>query len=101
MLTADAPSSCCLAEWYLPDLTDELIDIYVARLVTASAAMRAEGADVHLMLTVAVPGDEVLYGVFDGCDPETVERTCERAGLTPERLSGKVGTRILHASESP
>ncbi|MBO0679139.1 hypothetical protein JRC04_16870 [Mycolicibacterium sp. S2-37] len=100
MLAADAPSSCCLAEWYLPDLTDELIDTYVSRLETASAAMRAEGVEIQLVLTVAVPGDEVLYGVFDGCDPDDVVRTCTRAGLAPERLSGKVGTRILHAGQA-
>lgn len=100
MLTADAQTSCCLAEWYLPDLTDELIDAYVSRLQAAAAAMRAEGADVQLVLTVAVPADEVLYGVFDGCQPDVVVRTCERAGLAPERLSGKVGTRILHPTEA-
>lgn len=100
MITADAFTSCCLAEWYLPDLTDELIDGYVARLETASAAMRGEGVDVQLVLTLAVPGDEVLYGVFDGCDPDGVVRTCERAGLLPERLSGKVGTRILHPGQT-
>jgi len=98
MITADAQASCCLAEWYLPDLTDEIIDNYVTRLEAAAAAMRAEGVDVQLVLTVAVPGDEVLYGVFDGCQPDAVVRTCERAGLSPVRLSGKVGTRILHAS---
>jgi hypothetical protein len=98
MITVDAQTSCCLAEWYLPDLTEELIDVYVSRLEAAAATMRAEGADVQLVLTVAVPADEVLYGVFDGCQPDVVVRTCERAGLTPERLSGKVGTRILHTS---
>jgi hypothetical protein len=98
MITVDAQTSCCLAEWYLPDLTEELIDGYVSRLQTAAEAMRSEGVEVHLVLTVAVPADEVLYGVFDGCEPDVVVRTCERAGVTPERLSGKVGTRILHAS---
>lgn len=98
MITADAQTSCCLAEWYLPDLTEELIDAYVARLEDAAAAMRGEGADVHLVLTVAVPADEVLYGVFDGCEPDVVVRTCQRADLTPQRLSGKVGTRLLHTS---
>lgn len=98
MITVDAQTSCCLAEWYLPDLTDELVDGYVARLAAAAEAMRTEGAEVQLVLTLAVPADEVLYGVFDGCEPDVVVRTCERAGLIPERLSGKVGTRILHPS---
>ncbi|BBZ06248.1 hypothetical protein MDOR_04170 [Mycolicibacterium doricum] len=44
-----------------------------------------------------MPADEVLYGVFDGCEPGLVSRTCAQAGLEPQRLSGKVGTRILHS----
>ncbi|TFV61464.1 hypothetical protein E4P42_00770 [Mycobacterium sp. PS03-16] len=96
MLTVDAQPSCCLAEWYLPDLTEELIDAYVARIEAAAAQMRTDGKNVELVLTVAVPADEVLYGVFDGCDSDIVLHTCGIAGLVPERLSAKVGTRILH-----
>lgn len=99
MLTVDAQSSGCLAEWYLPDLTEELIDAFVARIESVAGRMRAEGTDIHLLLTVAVPSDEVLYGVFDGCEPGLVERMCEQAGLAPQRLSSKVGTRILHSCE--
>ncbi|BBZ62612.1 hypothetical protein MMON_39130 [Mycolicibacterium monacense] len=99
MLTVDAQTSGCLAEWYLPDLTEELIDAFVARIESVAAQMRAEGTDIHLVLTVAVPSDEVLYGVFDGCEPGLVSRTCEQAGLAPQRLSGRVGTRILHSYE--
>ncbi|BCI51579.1 hypothetical protein NIIDNTM18_08570 [Mycolicibacterium litorale] len=100
MLTVDAQTSGCLAEWYLPDLTEELIDAFVARIESVTAQLRAEGTDIHLVLTVAVPSDEVLYGVFDGCEPALVSRTCAQAGLAPQRLSSKVGTRILlHSQE--
>lgn len=96
MLTVDAQTSCCLAEWYLPDLTEELIDAYVSRIEAAAAAVRTSRNPVQLVVTVAVPADEVLYGVFDGCEPDLVLHTCEIAGLVPVRLSAKVGTRILH-----
>lgn len=99
MLAVDAQTSGCLAEWYLPDLTEDLIDAFVARIESVAGQMRAEGADIHLVLTVAVPSDEVLYGVFDGCEPRLVSRMCEQAGLAPQRLSGSVGTRILHSYE--
>lgn len=99
MLAVDAQTPGCLAEWYLPDLSEELIDAFVARIESVTAQMRAEGADIHLILTVAVPADEVLYGVFDGCEPGLLSRTCAQAGLEPQRLSGKVGTRILHSYE--
>lgn len=99
MLTVDAQPSGCLAEWYLPDLNEGLIDAFVARIESVAAQMRAEGTEIHLVLTLAVPSDEVLYGVFDGCEPALVSRTCEQAGLAPQRLSSKVGTRILHSYE--
>lgn len=83
--------------WRSAAVGEELIDAFVARIESVTAQMRAEGTDIHLVLTVAVPADEVLYGVFDGCEPGLVSRTCAQAGLEPQRLSGKVGTRILHS----
>jgi hypothetical protein len=42
---------------------------------------------------VAVPTDEVLYGVFAADSPDLVRTACERAGLVPERLSVDVDAR--------
>ena len=53
-----------------------------------------EGTPVRLLLTLSVPGDEVLYGVFSADSLDLVSRTCDQAGLPHQRLSGDVGTRI-------
>jgi hypothetical protein len=83
-----------LVEWYRPDLTRQLIDQMVTELNEAAANMRAEDSAVWLVMTVAVPSDEVLYGVFAAESPEMVQKTCARAGLVPERMSVDVDARI-------
>jgi hypothetical protein len=83
-----------LAEWYLPELTDKSVDDVVAKLDAAALSVSGEGAPIRLLVTLAVPGDEVLYGVFGANSPDIVSRTCLQAGVPHQRLSGDVGTRI-------
>jgi hypothetical protein len=86
--------ACYLAEWYLPELTEQSVDDLVARVDDAAAAATGEGTPVELLLTLAVPADEVLYGVFGADSPATVSRTCRAAGAPHQRLSADIGTRI-------
>jgi hypothetical protein len=85
-----------LAEWYLPELTDESVDDMVAKLDAAAITVSSEGAPVRLLVTLAVPIDEVLYGVFGAQSPEIVSKTCIAAGVPHQRLSGGVGTRVRY-----
>lgn len=86
-----------LAEWYLPELTEQSVDDIVANIELAAANVSEEGSPVRLLVTLAVPTDEVLYGVFGAYSPEIVSATCERAGFPHQRLSGDVGARIRQA----
>jgi hypothetical protein len=83
-----------LAEWYLPELTDQSVDDIVAKLDVAASTVSDEGTPVRLLVTLAVPTDEVLYGVFGAQSPDIVTATCQRAGVPHQRLSAHVGTRI-------
>jgi hypothetical protein len=83
-----------LAEWYLPELTEEAVDDIVAKLDIAAVDISDEGTPVRLVVTLAVPTDEVLYGVFGAHSPDIVTITCQRAGIPHQRLSAHVGTRI-------
>jgi hypothetical protein len=85
-----------LAEWYLPELTDKSVDDMVARLDAAAISVSSEGAPVRLLVTLAVPTDEVLYGVFGARSPDIVSKTCVQAGVPHQRLSGGVGTKIRY-----
>jgi hypothetical protein len=86
--------ACYLAEWYLPELTEQVVDDIVSRLDAAAAAVSGEGTPVRLLVTLSVPDDEVLYGVFDAHSRDIVSRTCIQAGAPHQRLSDHIGTRI-------
>jgi hypothetical protein len=94
VMVAAGESAYHLAEWYLPELTEQSVDDMVARLDAAATVLTREGTPVRLLLTLAVPKDEVLYGVFGAHSLDLVSRTCHQAGLPYQRLSGDVGTRI-------
>lgn len=50
------------------------------------------GAGVALLLTIAVPADEVVFGLFTGASAESIERACREAGHSPVRVTPAVGT---------
>ena len=86
--------ACYLAEWYRPEVTQHPLDDTVDKLDAIAATMRVEGALVKLLVTLAVPTDEVIYGVFAACSPDIVVQACRRAGIPLERLSSDVAARI-------
>ncbi len=94
MSAAVAIATCFLVEWYRPNLTRQATDDLVAELDRATADMSAEGSSVWVLMTLAVPSDEVLYGVFAAQSPELVHEACVRAGAVPERMSRDVDARI-------
>ena len=100
-MDAARESAYHLAEWYLPELTEQSVDDMVERLDAAAAVLTGQGTPVQLLLTLAVPDDEVLYGVFGANSLDLVSRTCHNAGLPYQRLSRDVGTRIRHCRDAP
>lgn len=94
MCTKPQMSARYLVEWYRPNLTRPVVDEMVAAL-DRSLAVNGDGdPPVSLLLTLAVPSDEVLFGVFAADSAELVQTACARAGLVPERLSQDVEARI-------
>jgi hypothetical protein len=49
--------------------------------------MSAGGSPVHLLSMLAVPGDEVLFGVFTADSSTVVTQTCDRAGIPAQRVT--------------
>lgn len=78
---------CYLVEWYDPDLTDEALELTAARLDECIAAMGAAGLPVQLLMTLAVPTDEVVFGVFAAGSAQVVAEACNRAGRPAQRLT--------------
>ncbi|BBY05828.1 hypothetical protein [Mycobacterium noviomagense] len=95
MGSAAPPVACYLAEWYRPEVTHHPLDDTVAKLDAVAATMRVEGSLVELLVTLAVPTDEVIYGVFAAPSPDIVVQVCRRAGIPLERLSSDVAAHIM------
>jgi hypothetical protein len=94
----DADLAYYLAEWYLPEMTATSVDEMVAKLDAAAAAVSTQAAPVRLVVTLSVPTDEVLYGVFGAQSADIVSQTCLRAGFPFQRISGDVGARFQPVS---
>jgi hypothetical protein len=94
-MSVEAPRlPCFLVEWYRPQLTGGPIDDTAARLEMAASTVRDEGASVRLLMTLAVPAEEVLFGVFTADSSHAVSEVCLRAGFPAERLTDSVDARV-------
>lgn len=81
---------CYLVEWYGAELAVEFIDDAFARLHECAASMSTDGSHAKLLLTFAVPTDEVIFCVFVASSAEAVGEACDRAGLPAERVTAAV-----------
>jgi hypothetical protein len=78
---------CFLAEWYRPELADVPVEPTLAAIDDAAAEVTASGTPVRLLAVLAVPTDAVLFGVFSAASAQIVAQTCDRAGMSAQRLS--------------
>jgi hypothetical protein len=81
------PVPCYLVEWYRSSVTAESLGETAARLNECAASVSALGAPVHLLTMLAVPSDEVLFGVFTAGSANAVTQTCDRAGIPAQRVT--------------
>ena len=78
---------CYLVEWYRPRLAEESIEDTAATLDACAAATSTAASTVQLLAILAVPDDDVCFGVFTADSADLVARTCRRAGLPAQRLT--------------
>jgi hypothetical protein len=86
--------ACYLVEWYRPDLTGEQLDHIAATLAEGATSLSAEGSPVQLIMTLAVPTDDVVFGVVAARSADDVTQACRRAGIPPQRLTATLDARI-------
>jgi len=77
-------------------LTAEELAHAVSILDNCVASACAAGSPVQLMMTLAVPDDEVVFGVFAACSEQVVARVCAQAGIPARRLSPAFVARATH-----
>lgn len=98
MTATTHPAQCYLAEWYRSGLSDVAVTAIIGALEAAVEAISAAAAPVQLIVTMAVPADEVLYALFGASSLDIVSEVCGRAGLPPQRLTSDIGAWINVAS---
>jgi hypothetical protein len=82
-----------LVEWYRAGLDKEQLDSIAAEVDQSSASVRAEGSPVRRVLTLAIPTDDVVFGVFAASSADIVDLVCRRAGMPASRLTAALADR--------
>jgi hypothetical protein len=85
---------CHVVEWYRPEVTRRQLDDTMVNLDACVAAMRGEGTEIELLMTLALPAEEVVFAVFAARSTQTVHEACRRAGVPAERHTDLVDARI-------
>ena len=91
---------CYLVEWYEPELTDEELDVTVAKFECA-AATSADDSAVHLLMALAVPTDDVVFGLFRASSEQVVVQACNRAGMPAQRVTVATHLAVTPDSVTP
>ena len=89
---------CFLAEWYRTELTDRAVGSFASLLESSAAELSVGTTQVRLLVTLSVPADDALYGVFEAETSESILRACTRAGALPHRVTPQVKTWIAAAT---
>jgi hypothetical protein len=92
---AAQPLTCYVVEWYRPGLDEDQLSGIVAEVERSSRLVRVDGSSVRCVLTLAVPTDEVVFGIFVADSPDVVALLCRRAGMPASRLTSAVADRDL------
>jgi hypothetical protein len=81
-----------MAECFWPDLREASVDEAAQRIRQSAAELSQAGTAVELTGTILVPGDEVVFYLFDGDSADVVREACERASVAFERVVESVRT---------
>lgn len=92
---ATQPLMCYLVEWYHPGLDEDELSELVAEVEHSSVSVSVEGSPVRCVLMLAVPTDEVVFGVFAADSADVVALVCRRARMPASRLTAAVADRNL------
>jgi hypothetical protein len=75
-----------MAECFWPDVHEEDIEHGAERIRDSASQLSREGKRVDYAGSILVPGDEVVFYLFDSESADDVREVCERAGIAFERV---------------
>src|SRR5438093_613962 len=80
------PAATFIAECYWPGVREEQVEAGAVRARQVAGELTRDGQRVEFTGSVVVPGDEVVFYLFEGPSLDAVRTACERAGLPFERI---------------
>ena len=88
---ADTPvTRTFLVERYWPDVDEPTARAAVTSLERVAAAMTAEGTPVEHVVSILMPGDQVVFSLIRAADETVARRANERAGIPLDRVAAAV-----------
>jgi hypothetical protein len=87
MSSPELHQPCYLAEWYRPELLELSLEHTAAAIDESAASVSREGSPVRLLTMLALPTDQVVFGVFAADSADVVAQACQRAGIPADRLT--------------
>lgn len=75
-----------LVECYVPGIAVAAIEAGAARARHVATEIRGEGRGIEYVRAIHVPGDEVVFHVFEAADEEVVREASIRSALPFERV---------------
>ena len=79
-----------LVERYWPDVDESMAQAAVTSLERVAAAMTAEGTPVEHIVSILMPGDQVVFSLIEAADETVARRVHERAGIQLDRVAEAV-----------
>jgi hypothetical protein len=84
-VSGPAVRACYIAEWYR--LAEESLVLAVTTIEACASTTAGEQSPVKLLAMLAVPTDEVVFGIFAAGSADAVADVCHQAGLPAQRLT--------------
>jgi hypothetical protein len=82
-----------IVECFWPDVHQDQIDEAEARLKLGAAQMSRDGQRADYTGSILIPGDEVVFYLFEAVSSSAVQAICEHAGLRFARVVQSVHRR--------
>jgi len=83
---SEARAGSYIAECFWPDVHPEQVEEAAARARQSAQDLTRAGTPVDFTGSILMPGDDVVFYLFDGVSPEAVREACERASIRFERI---------------
>lgn len=91
MATTETALERFLVEWYGPRIPASSVSETAGRLNDGVASISALGNRIRLLMVLAIPEDDYVFGVFAAESAETVAQLCADADVPAGRISAAVG----------